>query len=136
MATKPIRRIRDQKRYLRPQQIISFEEWENISSRASYAKQFLKEDNPIYATMKQSLVDAENMILENRVREVKEVHVISETLQKIFTTPKEIQDDEIVGQLKFIRTFLSELQTWIDFKVEIEKKEAEGVVSIQRSKES
>lgn len=131
----PVQRIRDARRYIKPQQHVSFEEWEDISKRASYAAQFLQPENPINITMRESLLQAENMIMENRLREVKEVHVISDTLQKIFTTPKKIQDDEVVGQIKYIRTFLAELQTWIDFKAELERKEAEGVIAIQRSKE-
>jgi hypothetical protein len=50
----------------------------------------------------------------------------------MFITPKQIQVDETVGQLKYIRGFLSELQTWVDFKAELEKKEANGEITIER----
>lgn len=130
----PIKRIRDGKRYFKPQQKITFEEWEEITDRAAQAEVFFKL-NRVTNTLKDSLSDAESMILENRVREVHEEHTIAEGLKKIFITPKKIQDDELVGQIKFIRSYFAELKTWIDFKADLEKKEADGVISIERSKD-
>lgn len=133
MPINPVQRLRDFKRYTKPQQKISFEEWEQIKERALKAKTFFKEDNLIYTTLKQSLTDAENIILENRVKEVRDVHTISDTLKKIFITSREIQYDELVGQIKFIRTFLAELQSWVDFKSTLEKQEANGKILIERT---
>jgi CHASE3 domain sensor protein len=78
------------------------------------------------------LKSAEEIVLTNRVHEVREVKVISEFLQKIFTTSKEEQTDELVGQIKFIREFLAEVQSWIDRKVELERMEAAGEITIDR----
>lgn len=134
-SMNPLKRIRDGKRYFKPQQKVSFEEWEDITDKANEAAQFFEKHSRIVGILEQSLNDAQNMILENRVREVREEFTISETLKKIFITPKKVQDDELVGQIKFIRTFLAELKTWIDFKADIESKEAAGVISIERKKE-
>lgn len=131
----PIKRIRDGKRYFKPQQKITFEEWEEITDRAAQAEVFFKL-NRVTNTLKDSLSDAESMILENRVREVHEEHTIAEGLKKIFITPKKIQDDELVGQIKFIRSYFAELKTWIDFKADLEKKEADGIISIERSQDN
>lgn len=135
MAINPTKRIRDGVRYFKPQEKVSFEEWEQVCDRASRAKSFIRNDNLIYTTLIQSLKDIELIILENRIKEVREEHVVTDTFKKIFITPKKIQDDELVGQYKFIKGFLAELQSWVDFKKELEKKEAEGVISIERNRE-
>jgi hypothetical protein len=127
-------RIRDQKRNFKPQQNITFEEWTNISDRALTAKNFLKDTNPIYLAMKESVDYAKKLVLENRIHEVREEHTISENLKKIFVTPQKVQVDELVGQIKFVEDLFSELNSWIDLKKELEKKEADGSIVIDRRK--
>jgi hypothetical protein len=131
----PIRRIRDQVRYRKPQQIVSAEEWDEIVTKYAAASEFLKPTNLIYVTMVSSLKQAEDTILENRLREVHEEHSVTEAFKKIFITPKKLQDDEMVGQIKYIRSFLAEMKSWIDFKEVLEQKEADGVIKIERSKD-
>lgn len=133
MAINPVQRIRDAKRYFKPQQKITFEEWEQISRRAAEGQAFFKSE--MYQVLLGTLNDSQDIILENRLREVQEEHIVTESFKKVFITPKKIQDDEIIGQFKFIRSFLAEVKTWVDFKKELEEKEAQGTISIERSKD-
>jgi hypothetical protein len=127
----PIKRIRDAVRYQKPLQKINYEEWKQIEDRAAQAELFLNEENELYKTMVADLEEAQRVILENRIHEVKEVRFFGE-IQKIFTTDKQEQINELVGQYKYIKSFLAEMKTWIDFKRELEKKEGDGQILIQR----
>jgi hypothetical protein len=127
----PIKRIRDAVRYQKPLQKINYEEWKQIEDRAAQAELFLNDENELYKTMVADLEEAQRVILENRIHEVKEVRFFGE-IQKIFTTDKQEQINELVGQYKYIKSFLAEMKTWIDFKRELEKKEGDGQILIQR----
>lgn len=127
-----IQRIRDAKRFSKPQETVSAQKWEDIETKAILAKKFMSDDNILFLLMQDSLKQAEDMILENRVREVREEHMITDFLKKTFVTPKKIQDDEIVGRIKFIREFLGTLEGWIQEREDREKEESVGVIAIQR----
>ena len=132
---KPIvNRIRDKVRSFKPQQVISFKDWHHINDRAVQAEKFLAEDSVMYQTFQYELQNAQNIVMENRVHEVREIRDIGD-IKKIFITPKEEQINELVGQIKFIKTFLAELQSWIDYKRELEHKEANGSIVIRRTEE-
>lgn len=130
----PVQRIRDAKRNQKPLQKVAFADWTQISDRALEAEQFFK-GGYINSMIIDSLKDAEDAIITNRVKEVKEITIISAAYKKIFTTPKKIQDDELVGQIKFIRQFLQELKTQIDYRDELLKKEANGEIAIERNQD-
>ncbi len=129
-----IQRIRDATRNFKPQGQVSFREWELITDRFAYAKKFLSDINPIYVELKDQLKAAEDDILENRLREVHnfDFNNFTQSVQRIFITPKKVQDDETVGQIKFIRALLSKLEFWIFEKEDYEKKEADGFITIDR----
>ena len=118
-------------RIFKPQEVVSHEDWEDILNRFAFASAFLEPTNPASQILKEELRQAEEIVLTNRVHEVKEVRLIGE-IQKIFTTPKEEQMNELVGSIKTIRNYLQELQSWIDRKVELESQEANGKVAIRR----
>lgn len=128
-----IKRIRDNLRK-KPQEAISFEDWKQIEGRFIVASEFLKKDNIASQIMKADLKDAEDMVLTNRVREVKEIRIIGE-IQKIFSYDKREQMDELVGQIKYIRGYLAEMQAWIDHKKGLEREEAAGRIIIHREEE-
>lgn len=142
----PIQRIRDAVRYVKPQQSISYQEWKQIEDRATQAELFMSEENEIYQLMLADLENAKDIILENRIKEVHEeklinthevsneagISVIPEFVKK-FITPKKEQVDELVGQYKYIKGFLAEMKTWIDFRDELIKKEADGQITIERN---
>lgn len=130
-----IKRVRDKLRNWRVQDVIAFEEWSDIESRYAEAASFIKEENQAYQILLAELREAESIILDNRVHEVREVRFISELMQKVFVIPKEEQLNELVGQIKFIRGYLAELQSWIDRKLQLEKEEADGRIIIRRNKE-
>jgi len=127
-----IKRVRDKIQNYKPQGKVSADDWADIENRFKRAKRFFSDENPIYIILQESLKTAEDMILENRIREVREISTIAKGFRKIFITPKKIQDDELVGQIKFIRGLLLEIQSWIDRHNEIEQKEAEDKVIIER----
>lgn len=130
-----IQRIRDKVREFKPQEKITAAEWEIIEDRCSYALRFLREDNPIYSLMRDDLQNAEKIILEDRIKEVHEIHNVTEGLKKVFITPKKIQVDQLTGQWIYVRDFLKELQEWIDLKKDLEKRESQGITTIERSNE-
>lgn len=129
-----IKRVRDKLRLPKPTEQISFADWQQIEDRFVQATQFMLEGYQPYEIMKAELREAEEMILTNRIHEVKEIRIIGE-IQKIFTHDKREQIDEVVGQVKFIRGFLAEMQTWIDYKKELERLEADGKLIIHRDEE-
>lgn len=129
-----IKRVRDKLRNYKPQEVIPYEDWKDIEERYNFAIVFLKEDNPASLILKTDLQEAREIVLHNRVHEVKEVRIIGE-IQKIFTTDKKEQMNELVGQIKYIEGFLGELQSWVDRKVSLEHLEADGKVVIRRSQE-
>lgn len=130
-----IKRSRDKLRSYRPQEVVSEEDWKDIEDRYYRASTFMEESNPAYQILVHELREAEEIVMTNRVHEVKEVRIIGE-IQKIFTTPKQEQLDQLVGQILFIRGYLAELQVWIDRKNQLEKLEADGRVTIRRPKQN
>lgn len=130
-----INRVRDGKRYFKPQQKISFAEWEDIHERAAFSKAFFRSGNSVRELMEINLKEVEDMILENRIKEVHEEHTMSDVLKKIFITSRQVQVDEVTGQLKYIRSFLAEIKSWMDFEAELLRLEASGKISIERNTE-
>jgi hypothetical protein len=132
MLRKLFRRTRDVMRQnLKPQEHISIEEWEEITDRYADAKRF--KSGKVYSLLKEELAHAEELVMLNRIHEVREVKVISEAFQKIFTTPKREQVDEVVGQVKFIRGLLKEIDSWIERKESLEKLEGDNKITIARN---
>lgn len=129
-----IKRVRDKLRNYRPQDVISYEDWQDIENRFIFASQFLKEENPAYVILKTDLEEAREIVIHNRVHDVKEVRIIGE-IQKIFSTDKKEQMDELVGQIKYIEGYLAELTSWVARKVDLERLEADGKVVIRRRQE-
>lgn len=144
---KPIQRIRDAVRYVKPQQKIGFQEWQQIEERARQAEIFMNDSNEIYKLMLADLENSKDIILENRIREVHEESVITTKVEtteqggvsvipemlKRFITPRKVQVDELVGQYKYLKSFLAEMKTWIDFRDELVKREADGQITIERN---
>lgn len=129
-----IKRVRDKLRNYKPQEVIPYEDWKDIEARYTFAVTFLNEENPAYLILKTDLEEAKEIVLHNRIHEVKEVRIIGE-IQKIFTTDKESQMNELVGQIKYIEGYLAELQDWMNRKTMLEHLEADGKVVIRRSAE-
>lgn len=131
-----LERVRDVVKNARPQGQVSFEEWEQIMDRFATAKKFMSDTNPIYVEMREQLKSFEDDLLENRLREVHnfEWNSFTGAMQRMFITPKKLQDDETVGQIKYIRQLFQKLQSWIDIKLDYEKQEADGTIVINHEK--
>jgi hypothetical protein len=128
-----LQRIRDAKKYLKRQGHISFEEWQEIENRYAHAKDFFSETNPSFRIMRDDLKNAEDIIIENRLREVHDITQVTDTLRKVFITDRKLQLDELTGQVKYLRGFFREMQSWIDMKMDAERDEADGKLTIDRA---
>lgn len=91
-------------------------EYDEIIAQAARAKDLLESE--VWKFNKQyfetSLQEIETLILNNRVRDVQEVATVSDTLKNIFFTPKKVQLDELSGQYKWIKSYLSWLELQVD----------------------
>jgi hypothetical protein len=128
-------RVRDVIRNnFKPQGEISFAEWQGISDRFAYAKKFMSETNPIFVTMKAQLKKLEDDILENKLEEKHrfEFNLNAGVIKEMFITPKKVQEDEAVGQIKYLRDFFREMEFWVFVKEDYEKQEADGKLIIHR----
>lgn len=125
------KRTRDKILRARSKEVVPFVTWRDIEERAQQAEIFFTGNSHVYKSMRQDLQEAENMVLTNRVKEVKQIKMVGD-IQKIFSIDKETQMNELVGQIKYIRDTLSELQSWIDRKADMERREANGEILIQR----
>lgn len=125
------KRTRDFIRNVKPVGHVSYEEWQDIVERYSEAKKFLSSKGKIISLMRDDLKNAENIVLENRVHEVQEERSF-ETFKKVFITPKEEQLNELVGQIKLLRGYIKELESWIERKETLERQEADGKIIIHR----
>lgn len=133
-AKKTFKRTRDVLRRKMPVGRISYEEWKDVESRYTFATGFLADENPVYNLLVDGLKKAEDIVLENRLHEVREVKKISDNLKKIFITPKQEQLDELVGQVKLINNILNEVKFWKSYKEELERLEGLGKINIDRGK--
>ncbi len=129
-----IQRIRDARKFFRPQGQVSFKEWEEITDKYAYAKKFMSEANPIYVKMQTQLKKFEDDILENKLKESHRFNfdVNLGMIKEMFITPKKLADDETIGQIKYLRDFFRELEFWIFQKKDYERQEGEGTLTIDR----
>lgn len=115
-------------------QKISKQEYEDIQDKASAARYFLT--NPRFQFIRDYLSvaadDIERKILNNTIREVREVHTINEKFKQIFITPKKLAVDELAGAYKFINQFMDDMNQFSQTKQELEEAEANGVVIIEK----
>lgn len=126
-------RTRDKLPNFKPQEKVSAENWEKICDRYVIAKGFLNSDNPIYQILAGLLETNKNLLLENKLKEVRE-EKLTDTLRRIFVTPKKVQEDEVVGQIKLTKNLFEEIESWIKVKEEIERRESTGITVIEREK--
>ncbi len=126
--------MRDVVRNIRPQGQVSAQKWEDISDKFVYAKKFMSESNPIYMKMRAQLKKFEDDILENKLQETHKFNfdINLGVVKDMLITPKKLQDDETVGQIKYLRNFFRELEFWIFEKEDYEKQEADGLITIDR----
>jgi hypothetical protein len=104
-------------------QTISQEEYDRISEQSSAAQELL--DDERFSFWREYLRNKRDsiaqLILENSITEVKEVVTFSDKLKRIFTTPKKVQVDELVGQYKLVGELLDDLQQTASLKEEVDQ---------------
>jgi hypothetical protein len=107
--------------------------WQEIQDRADCADAILngKKFKHFWGMVEQSKSYATETILYNRVLDTKEVHSVSDNFKKIFFTPKQVQVDELVGQIKLIKQLEDTLQGWLQTKRDFEAKMESGEVEVE-----
>ncbi len=128
------KRTRD-KLFTKVQERISYEDWVEITDKWATAVGFFKGENRLHVMLRDALKTAEDIIMENRVHEVHEIHTVTDIFQKVFITPQKVQVDELVGQIKLIRGIFEELNSWVTIKEEAESREAAGKTIIERNRD-
>lgn len=102
--------------------VVSKQEYESIESQAYAARELLEDER--FAFVRDYLKSAtdyiEKTIIENTVMEVRETHSITDKIIKTFVQPKKVQTDELSGQYKFIKKFLTDLKYYADLKDELD----------------
>jgi hypothetical protein len=100
---------------------ISREEQKRIMDEATAALELLEDDRFQFFRdyLNNQLQYIQNSILNNTVRDVREVVPITEKLTRIFFTPKKVQVDELVGQYKLINQLLDNLKQLVSLQEEL-----------------
>jgi antitoxin component YwqK of YwqJK toxin-antitoxin module len=116
---------------------ITAEEWQIIQDNSKTAKLLLEAKRFSFFRdyLEQAANEVEQIILNNRVREVHEELTITDKLKRVFVTPKKIQKDELVGQYKFINQFMDFIQDVATKKELAEKMQDENKLIIESSDE-
>lgn len=101
---------------------ITAEEYQKISDESKYAEMILKNKNFKFVRdyLESALVYVEQSILNNTIKEVHEHQTITDKLKRVFITQKKEQIDELTGQYKFIKKFLSDLEYFVSRKQEVD----------------
>lgn len=110
---------------------VSSEEYNEIEAQAHAARELLEDERfKFIRDYLQSAIDyIEKSILENTVMEVRETHTITDKMIRTFVQPKQVQVDELSGQYKFIKKFLTDLNYFATIKADLDKEiEAKRVV--------
>lgn len=102
---------------------ITAEEYQRISEESKYAEMILKNKNFKFIRdyLESALVYVEQSILNNTIKEVHEHQTITDKLKRVFITQKKEQIDELTGQYKFIKKFLSDLEYFVSRKLDLDK---------------
>lgn len=130
MTEKP--QTRKKIRHIR-RSFISEEEYRDISDKSSAAKYFLGHERFqfIREYMNSGSKSALDKIVLNEITEVHEVRTITDSLKKIFITPKKPQVDELRGAYKWIIKFFEDMQMYADLRAKLDDDVEKGRVVIK-----
>lgn len=111
---------------------INQKEVDQITSQAAAASEILEDERFQFLRdyLKNATDYTEKSILENTIKDVREIVTISEKLSRLFFTPKKQQIDELVGQYKFIKQFFNDLQQVVMIKRELDEALIKGTVKV------
>jgi len=101
---------------------MSGEEYDQIIEQAREAKAILESQGFAFFReyLDNSLTSIEEAILDGTVRDVTECTTIGQTVKEFFT-PKKEQVQQLVGQRKFIKKLLADLQSFVDMKEDLQE---------------
>ena len=126
------------KRLFLRKQTITQDEYDKTINDAEAAKELLEDER--FSFLRDHLTNTKasitQTILENRITEVKEVLKISDKLKRIFTTPKIVQVDELVGQYKLISQVRGDLEATARMKKDLEEAVKSKAVIIETDDEN
>lgn len=110
--------------------IISPEEYAQVEATSLAAKEFLEDDRFkfIREYIENDIKDAENMVLNNTIREYRDVTQLTEKITRIFKVPKKVQVDELKGQYKWLKKFMADVEYLASLKDQYDEGIEKGMV--------
>lgn len=116
--------------------LISREEFNDITSKSVIAKELLEKEEYKFIVdfFNDNIAYAEKSILEDSIKEVREVVSVTDKLSRIFVTPKKEQVNELVGRYKLCKSFIDFLKQFIQAAEDLNKAIAEDKVEIDDRK--
>lgn len=112
---------------------ITQDQYKDAEDKSAAAREFLEDDR--FAFIRQLLTNprdyAKDSILNNAIKEVSEVHPISDKITRILKTPKKVQVDELIGQYKLVNKFFADVQYYTTEKEELDKAISSKTVLVQ-----
>lgn len=116
--------------------LISREEFNDITSKSVIAKELLEKEEYKFIVdfFNDNIAYAEKSILEDSIKEVREVVSVTDKLSRIFITPKKEQVNELVGRYKLCKSFIDFLKQFIQAAEDLNKAIAEDKVEIDDRK--
>lgn len=112
---------------------ITKSQYDEIAERSRSAQEFLEAERFgfILRYISNSLESITTAVLNNTVKSVSEEITISDSIKRIFATPKKVQVDELSGQYKWLSQFLNDMAYYASELPELERKIADGSVTIE-----
>ena len=111
---------------------ISQQEADSINAQALAASEILEDER--FQFLRDYLKNAsdyvEKCILENTIHDAREIVTVSDKLTRIFFSPKKVQVDELVGQYKFIKQFMADLEQIAAIKRDLDQSLINGTVKV------
>ena len=113
--------------------VISLEEYNDVEKTSLAAKELLEDERFKFLRdyLTNGATSAETQILNNAIREYQDVVPLTEKVTRIFKTPKKVQVDELAGQYKWIKQFLSDMEHLASLKDQYDEGVESGLVILE-----
>lgn len=109
---------------------ISLEEYNQVEETSSAAREFLEGERFKFIRdyLDNDIKEAENLVLNNTIREYKEIVPLTAKITRIFKVPKQVQVDELKGQYKWLKKFIADLEYMASLKDQYDEGIESGMV--------
>lgn len=116
---------------------ISVDEWSKIEDECEAVKEFMGKGRFEFLNnyLNDALSYSRDLILEDKLDEVREEITISERIKRILFKPKEREVNILTGKYRILKEFMDFMQEKVTKKDNMEKAEFRGEIIINRSKE-